>query len=90
MTWNYRVCRTRFEKFDPELHSPEDEFSFSIHEVYYTTNGDIRFTSVDPMSPYGTTVAELTSDFEIMKEAFEKDVLDLDSIVYVDEDDEGA
>jgi hypothetical protein len=40
------------------------------------------------MSPYGTTVAELTSDFEIMKEAFEKDVLDLDSIVYVDEDDE--
>jgi hypothetical protein len=88
VSWNYRVCKSRFDKFDPKLHSPEDEFSFSIHEVYYNDKGEITFTSVDEMSPHGTSADELKSDMTLMMRAFDKDVLDLDNIVYVALDDD--
>lgn len=86
--WNYRVCKKRFEKFDPKVHDPEDEFSFTMHEVYYNKDESIRFTSVDPIAAHGVTVEEMKDDFYLMLGAFDKPVIDLDNIVYQEPDDE--
>lgn len=84
MSWNYRVCRQRYKNFDPELHDPSDEYSFHIHQVHYQgTNQDrVTFTSVRPVEPFGTSVKSLKGDFKRMKEAFNRPILDLDTVEY--------
>ncbi|MGB4898947.1 MAG: hypothetical protein WBP57_11060 [Ignavibacteria bacterium] len=58
------------------------EDQFGICEVYYNDKGDITFTSENFIEPYGETLEDLKWSFDKMKEAFDKEVLDLDTIVY--------
>lgn len=83
---NYRVCKSRMKEFDPDLHDPEDEFYYGIHEVYYNDKKEIEFTSVDPISPYGLTLEEIKENVNHMKEALDEPIIDLDTIVYVSTD----
>lgn len=87
MTWNYRICREEYDKWDEKLHDPADRYSFSIRTVYYLdghSNDDtkIMLTSVNPIDPYGATVDDLKSDVAKMNVALEKPVIDLDTIEY--------
>lgn len=86
MSWNYRVCKERCKGYDPEIHDPEDEFTYTIHEVYYNNDGGICFTSTDSMGPYGRSKEELMVDFTMMQDAFDKEIIDLDTIVYAEPD----
>ena len=88
MSWNYRVCKKTFDKYDPSLHSPEDKYSVGIYEVYYNDNGDICLVSCNPIDPYGPTFEGLQQDFKLMQEAFDKPVLDLDTLEFAPVDDE--
>lgn len=62
MSWNYRVL--------------QNENSVAIYEVYYDENGDPRSCTMSPVSPIGEDVEGLKKDLEMMKQAFDKPVLD--------------
>jgi hypothetical protein len=47
--WNYRVIRTTDEK--------SGESYLQIHEVYYSDEDRIRFTSENPIAPGGETLS---------------------------------
>ena len=61
-----------------------EETQYGVVETYYNDDGEITFTSVEFQSPYGETLEELKWSFDKMKEAFDKEVLDLDTIVYAE------
>ena len=88
MSWNYRVCRKRFEGFNPDLHDPDDEYSYGIYEVYYNDDGDIWANSMEPMEPYGTSLESIKECFSLMQQAFTKPLIDLDTIEYAERSDE--
>ena len=80
MTWNYRIGKKTVEyEFDGRK---ESEDIYGIYEAYYNDDGEIYATTVEGMEPHGETLEELKSDFEMMQEAFNKEVLDLDTIKY--------
>ena len=88
MRWNYRVG---FRKVSYPVVADEDykmvvdtleETQYGVVEAYYNDDGEIAFTSAEFQSPYGETLEELKSNFEMMQKAFEIPVLDLDNIVY--------
>lgn len=66
MTWNYRVVRNGIE--------------FGIYEVYYDGDGNIMFSSEFPEVAYGETLDELLSDYARMAEAFNKPVIDFNTL----------
>lgn len=87
MSWNYRVCSKKLVSDVCDMDTGEvletyEEDSFGICEVYYNDEGEIAFTSENFQEPSGETLEELKRSFEDMKKAFEKEVLDLDNIVY--------
>ena len=87
MSWNYRICRKKLVSDVCDLDTGEvletyEEDQFGICEVYYNDKGDITFTSENFIAPYGETLEELKWSFDKMKEAFDKEVLDLDTVVY--------
>ena len=88
MSWNYRAAKKRLtvdilkDEVTGEVVDSYSEDQFGICEVYYNDKGDITFTSENFIEPYGETLEELKWSFEAMKEAFDKEVLDLDNIVY--------
>ena len=89
MSWNYRAAKKRLtvdilkDEVTGEVVDSYSEDQFGICEVYYNDKGDITFTSENFIEPYGETLEELKWSFDKMKEAFDKEVLDLDNIVYV-------
>ena len=89
MSWNYRAAKKRLtvdilkDEVTGEVVDSYSEDRFGICEVYYNDKGDITFTSENFIEPYGETLEELKWSFDKMKEAFDKEVLDLDNIVYV-------
>ena len=88
MSWNYRAAKKRLtvdilkDEVTGEVVDSYSEDQFGICEVYYNDKGDITFTSENFIEPYGETLEELKWSFDKMKEAFDKEVLDLDNIVY--------
>lgn len=69
-TWNYRIV--------------EDEHGgLAIHEVHYDDARVVTEWSVNGIAPYGETMQELNTDFNMMQEAFYEPVL---KFVYSDED----
>lgn len=65
MSWNYRIIRSAING------------SLGIHEVYYGPgyiNNGMGWTS-DPSSPYGETLEELKTEFELMSRAFSQPIL---------------
>lgn len=82
MSWNYRVCK-KVSSYKVDLSNDVyEEDYFGICEVYYNEEGEIAFTSDTFQDPCGGTLEELKTSFNMMKEAFNKPVLDLDTIVY--------
>jgi len=73
MSWNYRV----FQK-----ENADKSFFYEIHEVYYTEEGNIRYTSENPMSAFGESIKELGRDLEMLKAALEKPVIVEKDITY--------
>ena len=63
--WNYRVIKTT--KFG---------VSYGIYEVYYT-KGKPTSWSAEPIYPIGETFMDLIEDFNYMKEALLKPILEL-------------
>lgn len=53
-----------------------DENSFTLHEVYYDDDGNVKYWSTDPIAAYGETLEELKSDLEHQLKALEKPVLE--------------
>ena len=88
MSWNYRAAKKRLtvdilkDEVTGEVVDSYSENQFGICEVYYNDKGDITFTSENFIEPCGETLEELKWCFEKMKEAFDKEVLDLDTVVY--------
>ena len=88
MSWNCRVVKKCItvdilkDEVTGEVVDSYSEDNFGICEVYYNDKGDITFTSENFIEPYGETLEELKWSFDKMKEAFDKEVLDLDTIVY--------
>lgn len=84
MSWNYRVGYKKL-KVDIDLSNDVyEEDCFGIVETYYNDQGEIYATTEQFVEPYGETLEELKWSFEKMKEAFDKPVLDLDTIVYAE------
>lgn len=69
-TWNFRVARRTLD----------GETSYGIHEIYYGSDGVIRFWTSDPVDPFGETVDELRADLTRMYAATFEDVIDLDAL----------
>lgn len=65
MSWNYRIMKR-------EIYS--GEFEYSIHEVYYDDKGAVIGTS-EAMVPSCPSPEAILEEFEIMKTAFEKEIL---------------
>lgn len=68
--WNYRVTKRGSD--------PEQGLDYEIREVYYRQDGSILGWTEKPCEPYGHSEAGLREDFQLMQEAFERPVLDLD------------
>lgn len=64
--WNYRVIRRQ----------SECEERVAIHEVYYGNDGVPRSCTENPVAPAGETVEDLKKDIEMMKQAFDKSILE--------------
>lgn len=88
MSWNYRVG---FRTVSYSVVDDNDcdkvidtlkETHYGIVETYYNDEGEITFTSENFQEPYGETLEELKRSFEKMKEAFDKEYIDLDNIIY--------
>lgn len=80
MTWNYRVCKRTYrdEKYE--------ETTYAIHEAYYNKNGEIYAITENGVSIIGEDVEDLGLAYERMGKAFEKDIIDMDNIVYAKDD----
>jgi hypothetical protein len=72
MTWNHRVIKyeTRNMFGDPDV-------GFSIHEVFYDNDGNVRGMTAEAVKPWGDTKDELRLELLRMLEALEKPDLDL-------------
>ena len=87
MSWNYRVgFRTvSYSVVDDNDYNivvdTLEETQYGVVETYYNDDGEIAFTSAEFQSPYGETLEELKWSFDKMKEAFDKEVLDLNTLI---------
>lgn len=87
MSWEYRTGRKKLVSNVCDMDTGEVletymEDQYGIVECYYNDEGEIYATTEHFIEPYGETLEELKWSFEGMKEAFDKEVLDLDNIVY--------
>ena len=89
MSWNYRIGRKAYDGYDPEKHDPSDRYQCEIYSVYYngTDERQVKYISMLPVPPYGSNPTELAADLRLMLAAYDKPVLNLDSLQFVDEDD---
>jgi len=67
MSWNYRIVKRKWDN---------KEVQYSIHEIYYDKDDNIKMFSADPIFICGDSKKELKKDLELYKKAFEKPVLD--------------
>lgn len=75
--WNYRVCKTTYSKG-----TQGEEVGFAIHDVYYNDKGEITAVTENSVGPYGETVDELLHSIDRMRESVNKEVIDLDTLVF--------
>ncbi|MDC0529224.1 hypothetical protein OAO19_03035 [Gammaproteobacteria bacterium] len=66
MSWNYRVVKIK----------EDDEYIFTIAEVYYDDDGDIIATTAEPVGAMGEDLKELALDLKNMVDALSKPVID--------------
>ena len=80
MTWNYRLCKSTYKDND------YDEVSYEIKEAYYNKAGQVWAVTENRAGVFGETVEEAKRCLEMMKRAFEEDVLDMDTFVFAKAD----
>ncbi len=86
MSWNFRVCKE----------TKGNVAKYSIHEAYYNDDGEIWGVTDDEtgVASYLTQAPETEEDrlfemkqtIDMMLIAFEKDVIDLDTVEFADHD----
>jgi hypothetical protein len=76
-TWNYRVCKETYNKG-----TDFEEVDFSVREVYYNNTGEIWAAAEKAAGIYGESVDEVRNGIEKLMLAVNKEVVDLDTIVY--------
>lgn len=65
--WNYRVIK--------RYYPVSEDYTYNVHEVYYT-DGDVPVSySSLPVKPQGSTLEELKADLERFQAALSKPVL---------------
>jgi len=82
--WNHRICKS--------THAVGTEFEevfYEIKEVYYNDVGEVWATTQDGATVGGNTPDEVKSSLEKMQRALEYPILDLDTIVYAKDEDDG-
>jgi hypothetical protein len=77
--WQYRVVRTTNESPNVDI---EDEFNFSIREVYYNDKSEITAITENAAAPWGESIDDIKRSLERMTLACNKDVLISEDIVY--------
>lgn len=85
MNWNYRIGKKVLVSKIDCSNDVYEEDCYGIVECYYNNEGGITFTTERFVEPYGETLEELKSSFEMMKSAFDLPILDLDNIEYSNE-----
>lgn len=70
--WNYRVVRR--QNVSPTASSPA-EYAYTIHEVHYDDDGQIKCWSESGYAPFGESVSELVRVLGKMVEAAGKPLL---------------
>lgn len=76
MSWNYRLCKQTYG----------DEVLYGIHEVYYNKSGKITAVTLNPVTFTAETSEEVRTSIERAAIAFNRDVVDLDTIEYAPEE----
>lgn len=83
--WNHRVIKIIHNKGT----SYEDTL-FCIREVFYNSDGNIWLISDNDSPVFGNSIFDINETLDRMKLALEKDVIDLDEVVFcTDVDDLG-
>ena len=75
MTWNYRVIK----RSTPHPYKSETDYvTFTVHEVYYDSNGTIMLWDPEPTgaSPHGETLEETKESYELIGKAFNAPTLE--------------
>lgn len=81
MSWNYRICKETYKTdFGEEI------ISFSLREVYYNNEGNIIGVTSNAVGLVADSVEEFSSNFDKVKEAINKEVIDLDTLVFERDD----
>lgn len=94
MTWNYRVCKEKFEDVTGELC-----YGYSVHEVYYNKKGEIVGITEEAVAPWtdvefdGKDTDEegliaLERTLNLYRHALREPIIDLDTVEYSTYDDE--
>ena len=83
--WHYRVIKKTDKNGEPY---------YGIYESYWEGEPDkIWAISQDPMAPFGETLEDIKQDTEWFLKAFERPVIDFDTLKFVpapwDDEDEG-
>lgn len=53
-----------------------------MHEAHYNRNGDLCLLTKDPVYITGEKLDEIYSAYRLMKHAFDKPVIDFDTVVF--------
>ena len=61
-SWNYRIIK--------KLDADNDEAIYQVHEVYYSSSGNIECWNDTPVEPMGTNPAGLRNDIQAFLSAF--------------------
>lgn len=70
MYWNHRIVKKGYK-------SGQFEWStYSIHEIYYNEDGSVHGWVAEMSSPYGESIDELNSDFEMLQKALSLPAID--------------
>jgi len=97
MSWNYRVCKTTTTGVYGN-DKPWTNISYAMHEAFYNSDGEIWAITENPVtvgtdtSPGSDQETEdecllaIESVLDLMHGAIHKSVVDLDNIVYADQD----
>ncbi len=80
MTWNYRLCKQTYRGDGYE------EDSYEIREAYYNKDGSIWAVTENAKGVYGDTIESAKECITWMQQAFEKEIIDLDTFVFAKAD----
>lgn len=80
--WNNRIVRRCY--INPL--TGHEEVTFSVHEAYYDDNGAVSALTKDSIAPQGEMLKELKGEIHRFLDAFEKPILDYDTLDVWDEE----